>query len=101
MTLEARWRRIGANDRPAGLEVNLVILGNEGEAVSLEMRARAMFSILEELPFDEAERFLAKEAPTRVLEALRPHVETIGSMTPFDSLTIPPVIVEIDSEEWR
>lgn len=99
--LDTRWRRIDVNKKPVGLECDLRINGNEGKALSVEMTLHATFDIPKEASFEEAENFLAKEAPTRVIDAARPHIEAITSTTPFGPLEIPPMFMEIDPEGWR
>lgn len=99
--LNTRWRRIDNEKKPAGLECDLRISGNGGKALSVEMTLHATFDIPKEVSFEEAESFLAREAPTRLIDAARPHVEAITSTTPFGALEIPPMFVEINPEGWH
>ena len=99
--LESKYRRLDIDGAPSGLEAELRIHGDEGRALDIEMVLRAMFEFDGDPSFDEAETFLAREAPSRIMDVARIYVEGITRMTAFPTLSIPPLHPTVDPREWH
>ncbi len=75
------------------------IHGNGGKALDIEIVIRATFAFDGNPSFDDAEMFLAKEAPSRIMDVVRVYVEELTTMTAFPTLSIPPLSPTVDPRE--
>ncbi len=98
---ESKYRRLDVDGIPSGLEAELRIHGNEGKALDIETVIRATFAFDGSPSFDDAEMFLAKEAPSRIMDVVRVYVEELTTMTAFPTLSIPPLSPTVDPREWH
>lgn len=101
LNLELGFRRVDQGGKPAGIDVDFSIKADGGRAFVLDATARAFFDFGLDASAEDAERYLAEFAPTRVVDALRPSLEAAAQMTFFPALSIPPISPVLDPSDWR
>ena len=94
------FRKIDANGFPSGLESDVSIIANGGEAFAYEMIFRSLFGFPEGTTKGDAEDYLAQFGVTRAIDAIRSIVEPLSLATASGPVSLPPMAVSVDKSEW-
>lgn len=95
------FRKLDNEGLPAGLESDVSIIANGGEAFVYEMTFRSFFGFPEGMTKGDAEDYLAQFGATRALDAIRLIVESLSLTTASGLVSLPPMAVPIDKRELR
>lgn len=100
LTNEIGAKRLDIEGCPSGLEMVVTTKANNGDFFFIDLALRVLFDMPVDASFSDKNKFLAEVAPNRVLDAIRPIVESATAHFDFGPVSLPPIMITLNSDDW-